>query len=210
MRARRRLHPSPCGEGRPSEAEAGVGVPRQGVSSVTTQCPRYPHPSRRARCARRATLPTRGREKRCPALLSRPRLLRATALPRSRRCTAQPQPAGWPASSAAKAEREAASSTSLAGARAASARRRSAARGNVVQHRRQPALGLGHAPAFSRGVVLDLVALDLADAEVIALADGRNTAPTPTSPATSHKLSVSVTPALTSASSSANSVAFSV
>ena len=41
-------------------------------------------------------------------------------------------------------------------------------RRNVVQHRRQPALGLGHAHALARGIVLDLVALDLADAEIEA------------------------------------------
>ena len=42
-------------------------------------------------------------------------------------------------------------------------------RRNVVQHRRQPALGLDHAPALARGVILDLIALDLADAEIGAL-----------------------------------------
>ena len=41
-------------------------------------------------------------------------------------------------------------------------------RRNVIQHRRQPAFGLGDAPALARGVVLDLVALDLADAEIEA------------------------------------------
>src|SRR5438552_5626150 len=41
-------------------------------------------------------------------------------------------------------------------------------RGNIVQHRRQPALGLGHAHALARSVVLDLLALDLADAEIEA------------------------------------------
>src|SRR4051812_9111078 len=42
-------------------------------------------------------------------------------------------------------------------------------RRDVVQDRRQPAFGLVHAPAFSRGVVLDLVALDLADTEIETL-----------------------------------------
>src|SRR5690349_20290488 len=38
---------------------------------------------------------------------------------------------------------------------------------NVVQHGHKPALGLGHAPALSACIVLDLVALDLADAEIL-------------------------------------------
>src|SRR4029077_11674569 len=37
---------------------------------------------------------------------------------------------------------------------------------HVVEHRREPALGLGESPAFALRVVLDLVALDLADPEV--------------------------------------------
>src|SRR5215813_3803225 len=39
----------------------------------------------------------------------------------------------------------------------------------IVEHRREPLLRLGHAPALARGVVLDLIALDLADAEIVAL-----------------------------------------
>src|SRR6516164_1503649 len=39
----------------------------------------------------------------------------------------------------------------------------------IVEHRREPLLRLGHAPALARGVVLDLIALDLADAEIMAL-----------------------------------------
>src|SRR5262249_3597804 len=39
----------------------------------------------------------------------------------------------------------------------------------VVEHRREPLLRLGHAPALAGGVVLDLIALDLADAEIVAL-----------------------------------------
>src|SRR5262249_56209514 len=39
----------------------------------------------------------------------------------------------------------------------------------IVEHRREPLLRLGHAPALARGVVLDLIALDLADAELLAL-----------------------------------------
>src|SRR3954470_16956798 len=39
----------------------------------------------------------------------------------------------------------------------------------VIQNRREPALGLVHAPALALGIVLDLVALDLADAEIGAL-----------------------------------------
>src|SRR5205807_2087557 len=39
----------------------------------------------------------------------------------------------------------------------------------VVEHRREPALGLLDAPAFAGGVVRDLIALDLADAEIVAL-----------------------------------------
>src|SRR6266478_6551455 len=41
-------------------------------------------------------------------------------------------------------------------------------RRDVIQDRRQPALGFRHAPAFSRRIILDLVPLDLADAEVKA------------------------------------------
>src|SRR3569833_506871 len=39
----------------------------------------------------------------------------------------------------------------------------------VVQDRRQPAFTLRHAPALAAGIVFDLVALDLADAEVVAV-----------------------------------------
>src|SRR5262249_35704308 len=39
----------------------------------------------------------------------------------------------------------------------------------VVEHRREPLLRLLDAPALAFGVVLDLVALDLADAEIVAL-----------------------------------------
>src|SRR5437660_12495112 len=39
----------------------------------------------------------------------------------------------------------------------------------IVECRREPLLRLGHAPALARGVVLDLIALDLADAEIMAL-----------------------------------------
>src|ERR1700745_350473 len=39
----------------------------------------------------------------------------------------------------------------------------------IVEHRREPLLRLGHAPALARGVVLDLIALDLTDAEIVAL-----------------------------------------
>jgi hypothetical protein len=39
----------------------------------------------------------------------------------------------------------------------------------IIEHRRQPALRLLDRPAFTLGVVLDLVALDLADAEVVAV-----------------------------------------
>src|SRR5882724_265097 len=45
-------------------------------------------------------------------------------------------------------------------------------RRNVIQHRRQPALGLGHRHALARGIILDLVALDLADAEIETLGMG--------------------------------------
>src|ERR1700730_9228918 len=41
-------------------------------------------------------------------------------------------------------------------------------RGDIVQDRRQPALDFCNAHAFPRGVILDLVALDLADAEIEA------------------------------------------
>src|SRR5215213_8875996 len=37
----------------------------------------------------------------------------------------------------------------------------------VVEYRREPALRFLHAPAFARGVVLHLIALDLADSEVM-------------------------------------------
>src|SRR5215471_633859 len=39
----------------------------------------------------------------------------------------------------------------------------------VVEHRCQPTLGLLEAPALALSVVFDLVALDLADAEVMAI-----------------------------------------
>ena len=39
----------------------------------------------------------------------------------------------------------------------------------VVEHRREPPLGFLGAPALAPGVVLDLIALDLADAEIVAL-----------------------------------------
>src|SRR3954447_7146283 len=39
----------------------------------------------------------------------------------------------------------------------------------VVKDGRQPLLGLLDAPAFALGVVFDLIALDLADAEIVAL-----------------------------------------
>src|SRR3974390_2519378 len=39
----------------------------------------------------------------------------------------------------------------------------------VIQNRREPALGLFCAPALALGVILDLIALDLADAEIGAL-----------------------------------------
>ena len=42
----------------------------------------------------------------------------------------------------------------------------------VVEDRRQPALGLRDAPALAPRIVLDLVALDLADAEIVRSADG--------------------------------------
>src|SRR6478609_8070928 len=41
--------------------------------------------------------------------------------------------------------------------------------GDVVEHWRQPALGLSDAHALARGIILDLVALDLADTEIEAL-----------------------------------------
>src|SRR5512134_4147360 len=41
--------------------------------------------------------------------------------------------------------------------------------GIVVEHRREPALGLRDRPALARRVVLGLVALDLADTEIMAL-----------------------------------------
>src|SRR4051812_18833492 len=37
----------------------------------------------------------------------------------------------------------------------------------IVEHRREPPLRLGDAPALARGIILDLVALDLADAEIV-------------------------------------------
>src|SRR6476646_4250340 len=39
----------------------------------------------------------------------------------------------------------------------------------VIQDRRQPALAFRDAPAFALGIILDLVALDLADAEIGAV-----------------------------------------
>ncbi len=42
----------------------------------------------------------------------------------------------------------------------------------VVQQRRQPALRFFHRPAFAPRIILDLVALDLADAEIAALGMG--------------------------------------
>src|SRR5258707_12401574 len=46
--------------------------------------------------------------------------------------------------------------------------RRLILRRDIIQHRRQPALGFGDAHALARGIILDLVALDLADAEIEA------------------------------------------
>src|SRR6266478_9846082 len=39
----------------------------------------------------------------------------------------------------------------------------------VVEHRREPAFRLSDGPALALGIVLDLVALDLAAAEIVAL-----------------------------------------
>src|SRR5262245_37608543 len=39
----------------------------------------------------------------------------------------------------------------------------------VVEHRREPFLRFGDRPALARGIVLDLVALDFADAEIVAV-----------------------------------------
>ena len=39
----------------------------------------------------------------------------------------------------------------------------------VIEDRRQPALGFGNAPALAPCVILDLIALDLADAEIMRL-----------------------------------------
>src|SRR5262245_60725808 len=55
---------------------------------------------------------------------------------------------------------------------AARASLRRGARGDervVVEHRREPFLRFGDGPALARGIVLDLVALDLADAEIVAV-----------------------------------------
>src|ERR1700758_358062 len=57
--------------------------------------------------------------------------------------------------------RRAARKTLLPGRRARSHR-------IIVEDRRQPFFGLLDGPAFARGVVFDLVALDAADAEVVA------------------------------------------
>src|SRR5690349_11662765 len=54
-------------------------------------------------------------------------------------------------------------------AAARNARGRRVARRDIVQDRRQPPFHLLNRAALARGVVLDLIALDLADAEVIAL-----------------------------------------
>jgi hypothetical protein len=40
---------------------------------------------------------------------------------------------------------------------------------NIVQHRRQPPLGLSHRPALAPRIILDLIPLDLANPEIIAL-----------------------------------------
>ena len=42
----------------------------------------------------------------------------------------------------------------------------------VIQDRRQPPLGLGDIPALAPRIVLDLVALDPADAEIFATSSG--------------------------------------
>src|SRR5262249_20458248 len=39
----------------------------------------------------------------------------------------------------------------------------------VIEHWREPFFGLGHSPVLAGGIVFDLIALDLADAEIIAL-----------------------------------------
>src|SRR6266700_6043637 len=41
--------------------------------------------------------------------------------------------------------------------------------GRVIEDRRQPFLRLGERPILARGIILDLVALDPADAEISAL-----------------------------------------
>src|SRR3954454_24789978 len=46
---------------------------------------------------------------------------------------------------------------------------RALSRRDVVQDRREPALGLADAHALARSIILDLIALDLADSEIIAL-----------------------------------------
>src|SRR5262249_53948773 len=49
--------------------------------------------------------------------------------------------------------------------------RRSARRNQrvVIEHWREPFFGFGHSPSLAGGIVVDLIALDLADAEVMAL-----------------------------------------
>ena len=56
--------------------------------------------------------------------------------------------------------------------------------GDIVQHRPEPALDFGDRHVLARRIVLDLVALDLGDAEVMRRRDGRCRCRSPTRPAT--------------------------
>ena len=99
-----------------------------------------------------------------PALKSREHAVLSTqfrdyprAVRRSRRCATQLQPSGCAASS---------------GVISLELRLVGICGRNVVQDRRQPAFGFRNRPALARRIVLDLVELDLADAEILGFLGG--------------------------------------
>ncbi len=80
---------------------------------------------------------------------------------------------------------------------------------NVIQHRREPALDLGHGHALAGGVFLHLVALDFRHPETMRFRMSE-VMPDTDEAGPMAKLSVSLTPIARSASGSRKSVVFSV
>ena len=62
----------------------------------------------------------------------------------------------------------------MAGTISGHRRLRGLLRGNIVQHRRQPAFDFLQAHAFAPGIVLDLVAIDFRYGEVLRFRVGRS------------------------------------